>query len=345
MKLSRFKKADAVRRYLLELIRNGRANPVSIAQPVLDLSRQSINNHLRWLVANGYLIAEGDKRGRKYKLGSKREQSATYNLSSIQEHVVYSQDFSFVFNDLPDEISSICHYGFTEMLNNAIDHSDGTKVYIYAVRDAENVTIWISDNGEGIFKRIARLLQLADPRESILELSKGKLTTDPENHTGEGIFFTSRVFDYFEIESGDLSFTHTCNKNSDVLLHIDSDYAGTHVIMKTSVDSTLTMKNIFDEYAGPDEYRFEKTIVPVRLVLYEGEQLVSRSQAKRLMNRVERFSIVVLDFEDVELVGQGFADEVFRVFQTSHPKIELVPINMTEDVEKMIRRVSPPTAM
>ena len=35
----------------------------------------------------------------------------------------------------------------------------------------------------------------------VWELPKsGKLTTDPDNHTGEGIFFTSRVFDEFEID-------------------------------------------------------------------------------------------------------------------------------------------------
>lgn len=45
-----------------------------------------------------------------------------------------------------------------------------------------------------------------DERDAILELSKGKLITDAENHAGEGIFFTSRVFDEFAVISGGLFF-------------------------------------------------------------------------------------------------------------------------------------------
>ena len=85
------------------------------------------------------------------------------------------------------------------MLNNAIDHSAGTFSSIVAIRDTERVSLKISDNGEGIFNHIARMLKLSDPRESLFELHKGKLTTDPENHTGQGIFFTSRAFDRFHV--------------------------------------------------------------------------------------------------------------------------------------------------
>src|SRR6202012_1695126 len=66
----------------------------------------------------------------------------------------------------------------------------------------------ISDNGIGIFKKIQTELGLLDERHAILELSKGKLTTDPSRHTGEGIFFTSRMFDSFDILSGGVSFAH-----------------------------------------------------------------------------------------------------------------------------------------
>jgi hypothetical protein len=57
--------------------------------------------------------------------------------------------------------------------------------------------IVIYDEGEGIFKKIQRELGLLDARHSVLEISKGKLTTDPDNHTGEGVFFSSRMFDDF----------------------------------------------------------------------------------------------------------------------------------------------------
>lgn len=338
-RFGRTKKSNAIRFYLLEAVKGGRTNLVSNASQIFNVSRQTIHKHLSALVDMHYLIAEGATRSRTYHLGPHRWYANEYNLNEIDEFTVHQRDFSYVFDGLAKNVEEICHYGFTEMLNNAIDHSEGQEVYIEAERDEEKVTIRVYDDGEGIFNRITRLLKLSDPREAILELSKGKLTTDPENHTGEGIFFTSRVFDSYIISSGELDFTHLHELPADYLLHADKEYSGTNVSMAIDANSEREMENVFDEYSGgPEEYRFERTVVPVRLVLYEGEHLVSRSQAKRLLNRVERFRYVILDFKGIDSVGQAFADEVFRVFHSRHPEIELVPVNMDEQITKMMHR-------
>lgn len=85
------------------------------------------------------------------------------------------------------------------MFNNAIDHSGGTAITVQINKTAISTEIIISDDGIGIFKKIQSEFDLLDERHAIFELSKGKLTTDPRNHSGEGIFFTSRMFDQFEI--------------------------------------------------------------------------------------------------------------------------------------------------
>jgi anti-sigma regulatory factor (Ser/Thr protein kinase) len=337
--LGKTPKSVSIRFFLLDAIKDGRLDYLQNAVKLFGITRQAVHRHLSDLVASGYLMAEGSTRARKYTLGPKRWYAANYDISAIDESTAYRRDFSFVFAGLPANIEDICHYGFTEMLNNAIDHSEGTEIYVTASRTEAQISITIRDIGEGIFLRIARLLNLPDPRESLLELSKGKLTTDPKNHTGEGIFFTSRAFDAFYIVSGDLTFSHTDENTLDCLLHNDKARKGTTVIMEISTASNKDLKNIFDAYSsGPDEYRFDRTVVPVRLALYEGERLVSRSQAKRILNRVERFKHVILDFEGVDSIGQAFADEVFRVFKNTHPQIELLHINTNMDVLKMIRR-------
>ena len=81
-----------------------------------------------------------------------------------------------------------------------------------------------------------------------------------------------------------------------------------------------------------------KTQVPVFLAIYGNENLISRSQAKRLLVRFEKFKTIILDFEGVDMIGQAFADEIFRVFQNTHPTIDIRPINTNEQVEKMISR-------
>jgi len=337
MELGKTKRSRLIRRFLLNAVKAGNHQLVHDGQETFQVSRQTIHNHLTALVKMGYLEAAGNTSGRTYCLGTKRYHSQQFSLSNLRESDVYYRDFGFVFKDMPHNIEDICHYGFTEMLNNAIDHSGGQTVNVQVERTAQFVEINISDTGEGIFKKIARIMDLGDPRESILELSKGKLTTDPENHTGQGIFFTSRTFDAFYIYSGDLIFSHD-DGSSDYLLHNENKHDGTYVYMRILMGSNRNLEEVFDAYTGSEDedYAFNKTVVPVKLVLYEGERLVSRSQAKRILNRVEKFKTVLLDFDGVDTIGQAFADEVFRVFVRKNPDIKLYPSHTTESIDRMI---------
>ncbi|MBQ1764469.1 MAG: STAS-like domain-containing protein, partial [Aquincola sp.] len=193
----------------------------------------------------------------------------------------------------------------------------------------------------GIFRKIARALDLPDERQALLELSKGKFTTDPTRHSGEGVFFTSRMFDQFLIQANDLRYAHLSADLQDRLDEVADAADGTIVFMSIAADSTRTTREIFDQYtSGPDDFTFDKTVVPMRLAKYGTEQLVSRSQAKRLIARFDRFKIVVLDFEGVDSIGQGFADELFRVYARAHPDIRLETVNAGEDVLRMVRRVT-----
>ena len=103
--------------------------------------------------------------------------------------------------------------------------------------------------------------------------------------------------------------------------------------------TSRTLREVFDRYASEEEdYGFTKTVVPVRMLKVGTENLVSRSQAKRLLSRFENFKTVILDFEGIEMVGQAFADEIFRVFARRHPDLDITPINMEEEVARMVAR-------
>ena len=338
MKLAKTKRSELIRRFLLNAIKAGNAEFLHDAMEIFGLSRQAIHGHLAALVDMGCLAATGNTKGRSYILGPVRSHTETLPVTGLSESDVYYRDFGFMFKDLPRDIESICHYGFTEMLNNAIDHSEGQLAVVAVERSLVDITITIIDDGEGIFEHIARIMGLHDARESILELSKGKLTTDPDNHSGQGIFFSSRAFDNFYIASGDLSFSHRDGDNNVWLLHGEKGRAGTVVDMRIALDSERTLRSVFDMFTGTEEenFAFNKTVVPIRLATYEGERLVSRSQGKRILNRIEKFKTVMLDFTGVDSIGQAFADEVFRVFVRQHPSIALIPVHMNEDIRRMV---------
>ena len=235
----------------------------------------------------------------------------------------------------------ICQYSFTEMFNNAIEHSEGKHALVKIERTARSVSVSVYDDGIGIFEKIKSNFALADYRHAILELAKGKLTTDPKHHSGEGIFFTSRVFDEFAITANKYQLLHHNRLVGDWLIE-DEDLAGngTMVNMKIAVDSPRTLKEVFDRYANPDtdDYGFSRTHVTLRLAQYGHDQLMSRSQDKRVLSRFERFKEVFLDFSGIEAIGQAFADEIFRVYAADHPEIKLVAANANEQVSHMIGR-------
>lgn len=325
------------RSILQDVARDGRNVAARLARRQ-KVSRQAASAWLAALKGEGLIVSAGVGRGVRYQLAPLAHTSRAYPREGLDEDRVWTDVFVPALRDLPENVRDTWHYAATEMVNNAIDHSGSAEVSVGLQRDALGTTAYVADEGEGIFLKIQRALKLYDPREAILELAKGRLTTDPTRHTGEGIFFVSKVMDAFEIRSGRLHFMHS-EWAEDTLLERAADAPGTLVLMKLANDSRGTLKGVFDRFAAPEEYTFDKTIVPVRLALYEGEKLVSRSQAKRLTQRFERFRTVVLDFSGVAEIGQAFADEVFRVFQTAHPATKLVPTEMTPAVRKMIRRV------
>ncbi len=313
---------------------------VAVVGTALGLTRQTVVARARALIKAGYLAKSGTTRP-TYSLGPSRRAVFTHVLRGLDEGRVWLHDVAPVLRGLPANVIEICHHGLTEMVNNAIDHSGGSHLRVFVDRTREMVTLMVADDGIGIFRKITAALALPDERLALLELAKGKLTTDPRRHTGEGVFFTSRMFDRFQIASGGLVFDHDDAQVDDLLDDIEPRYArrGTTVLMEIATKSKRTAKQVFDRFSsGPDDYAFAKTVVPVRLARVGDENLVSRSQAKRLMQRVERFRTVVLDFAGVASIGQAFADEVFRVFANAHPDVELVPMHATPTVQQMIRR-------
>lgn len=330
---------EAIRRRALQLAARGRPAVATTLAQEFGVTRQSAHVHLRRMVSAGQLTAEGTTRNKRYRLVELRSAQETFAREGLREDIVWRKLCVPVVGDLPENVRAVWQYGITEMVNNAIDHSGSPELTVSIWRNALYTTAAVADRGEGIFLKIQRAFELYDPREAILELAKGKLTTDPDNHTGEGIFFASKMFDAFDIRSGALHFMHDADL-LDVLIERPGDAPGTLVVMRIDNDSSRTTREVFDQFAVPEEFTFAKTIVPVRLAQYEGEKLVSRSQAKRLTMRFERFQSVILDFDGVAEIGQAFADEVFRVFRVAHPKTALVPIHMTDAVREMVGRVT-----
>ncbi len=258
----------------------------------------------------------------------------------------------FIAPSLPPlrtNVAKLCSFGFLEMMNNAIDHSGGwnADATAYFNSEANLLTLMVVDNGVGLFEKVRSHYGLADLGQAVFELSKGKVTTAPSEHSGTGVFFVSRLFDSFSILANQwvLARSPAGKWLADVRAEVTR---GTTVVMKINLDSERQPSEVFDMYAPPSEdYEFTKTQLILKLAKQANVGFMSRSEARRMAMRLEEFREVWVDFEGVEEIYPPFADELFRVFADKHPDTKLSAVNANDRVLGLIksveaRRGSPP---
>jgi len=307
------------------------------------ISRQALNPHLRALIDGGKLIKTGSTKNARYHTSVKAEIkerfAGDFQVAGLDESHIY-QRLSLSLNLsrwLKPDVESIANYAFTEMLNNVIDHSGSNQTRVRASMGAGTLSFEIKDWGKGVFASIAEGLLLDSEQDAMVELVKGKTKTMPEAHSGEGIFFTSKAVDRFVLRSHRIQMEWN-RVQGDVFVSTPRYTKGTTVKLEIKRESRLKLEDIFSRFAPEEfDYKFQKTLVHVKLL---NKEYVSRSEAKRLLQNLDKFRVVELDFRDVQAMGQGFADEIFRVFYRNYPNIEIHAINTSPVIQAMIQHVS-----
>lgn len=307
-----------------------------------NVTRQAAHYHLARMTERGELIHEGSRRGSRYRRSAQR--THTYQLAGLTEDEVWG-DERIAMREIDPEVFEtpnvvkILNFAFTEMVNNAIDHSHGSTVSVRWFVDTERIVFEVDDDGVGAFFEIRQQHGLADDFEAIGELSKGKQTTDPARHSGLGIFFTSRMVSRFVLTAGQLSWIVDNEIHDTALGWLDEPRKGTLVRCEIRRDTTVTPSQVFAERSDPETGRFDKTTIHVDLFRERGGNFISRTEAKRVGTYLEGFSVVELDFTGIAEIGQGFADELFRVWARENPTSRLVPVNANPAILAMIATV------
>lgn len=331
---------DKIKEYILDKIGDNE-DVVQKTSVAFGISKTTVYRYLDALIDCGAINRK--KRGR-YGLVEKRK-TFTYKNTDLEEDVIFVKDIKPILEeqDLLPNVMNIWNYAFTEMFNNAIEHSESSKIMCSIVTSHASTRILILDEGVGIFNKIQKYYGYDSLDDAIGELFKGKLTTDSTNHTGEGIFFTSRLMDTFITVSSKKYFSHNnYYEISETLADDDElnkimDNKGTIVYMQLANRSHKQIKEVFDMFSGTDT-GFNKTSIPMKNV-FGNNFPVSRSQAKRLYNRFDKFDEVELDFKDVDEIGQAFTHELFIKFANLHPEINITVVHANKDVQGMIDRV------
>jgi len=337
---------DKIKEFILAQVPEHPRDIVPLTVKRFEVTPTTIHRHLNKLLKQGEVVKTGRTRGASYFIKSALQKKLEFAINpELEEHQVWMDYFHDAFAILPENVYSICNYAFGEMLNNAIDHSQGTRIAVRSKIKKDVLKLNIYDNGVGIFNKIKNAFGLENERAGILELTKGKLTTDPDHHTGEGIFFTSRAVDEFTIISSRLTYIKNNLKDDWFIETSDHPIKGTGIFLQIHLNSNKKLKDVFRQYSTVAQEegvsKFDKTHIRVELSRSGQDRYVSRSQAKRIVTGLDKFNHIILDFTHIKTVGQGFVDEVFRVFQSKHPAIKIEYTNANEDVRFMIERSLP----
>ena len=300
--------------------------------------------HLRKLVESGEVVSTGKARATRWR--RRFDFVFTWPLkvpegeSPPAEHEMWSQAWAEIHIGLPTSPSpqavGILNYGVTEVLNNAIDHSGGTTVRLSSRVQAHGIEIVITDDGVGALKHVQDHFGLPSGLDAIAHIAKGKQPTDPARHSGQGLFFTSKALDRFELDANGHIWM-VDNTRGDTAIGRGTTKTGTRVSLILSLSTTRSIKDVFDRFTDSETHRITKNVLRVSLATH-GSEFVSRSEAKRLARGLELYGEVVLDFEEVTTVGQGFVDELFRVWAGANEGTRLIPVNMSPEVEFLVKR-------
>jgi anti-sigma regulatory factor (Ser/Thr protein kinase) len=177
-----------------------------------NVSRQYANLLISAMVEEHKLIKLGSTKNAFYVLPeyAKAHQEIfplkyvkAFKNKGLEEHKVLSQiDQEFpALKNLPENVRSIFTYAFSEMFNNAIEHSKSVRIGMEVSIPKKILSFTIQDSGVGVFRNVMKQRGLKSEIEAIQDILKGKTTTMPKSHSGEGIFFTSKAADFFILDS------------------------------------------------------------------------------------------------------------------------------------------------
>ena len=330
---------EQIKLYILKLIN---ANDKDFANKTVEtfgVSKSTVYNYVKKMCEDN-ILRKVEKGSPPYEIVTVKHIFKYDNEGLLSEDKIFRTHIEPLLKDLDKNVFSVWRYAFTEMMNNAIEHSKSSKIVVGVATNLLETRITIGDNGIGIFKNIQTFLK--EKRNEDLPLDEcaalllaGKFTTAEQYHSGEGIFFTSHLMDKFIIVSDDMFFSRD-NFTDATVKGIDG-VSSTLVWMSLSNQSKKTTKEVFDRFSDAEE-GFIRTHIPVAHMFAYGNP-ISRSEARRLGTLIADFKEITLDFSGVEEVGQAFCHELFVVWQRNNPDIVINIVGACDDVDFMIQRV------
>ena len=325
-----------IKKFILNNLHRHRKDIISTTIQKFGISRQAILKHMHTLINEKQIVAYGKTRDRYYEL---RPQVNFYKSVELKDgykpkHTIDNYIINHI-SSLKPNIIEIIRFSMDALLNNILDHSKATKFYFKIYLTYNDLHIILNDNGIGLFENIKTLLNFDNAHIAAIELAKGPLTTDPDNHSGDELFTLMHLFDYAKIESSEKSLKYLNQKN---FWKIDDSIhkQGTRIHLKINPFSKRSCQSIFKKLFVSKKMSIK---VPINLIKTDENQIVNtRAQAKSLLRNIEKLNLIEFDFNNIDIIGPAFADELIRNTKKKNETANIKWINSNKMIDALMSR-------
>ena len=116
-------RAQEIRQYILDHLTADDFTEISRETAKrFGVSRKLVHKQLKRLEAKSIIEGRGNTKARVHRLVVE-DSTKRVAVEGLEEDRLWDEFGSPRLRDLPENVLSICRYGFTEMVNNVIDHS------------------------------------------------------------------------------------------------------------------------------------------------------------------------------------------------------------------------------
>ena len=327
--------SEQIKDFILENLTRHQKDIIKATILKFGLSRQAILKHMHTLISEDRVVAHGKTRDRFYELIPLVNYSQTIDVnSSFSPDEILKKQILPNLNSVALNIYEICEFSIMALLSNALDHAQATKLHYKLYVSPNDVHFVLSDNGIGIFENLNNSLILEDIQVAAIEIAKGRITTDPQNHGGDELMTVIHLFDKVTIDSSGICLTYY-NKKNEWTVTRSSQQKGTRIHLEIKSNSRRTCQEIFRQIFD----RENKLVrIPVNLVRSDGEQVNSRIQAQSLLHNIKDLTEIEFDFKNIELIGPAFADELVRKTKEKNQIANIKWTNSTKMVDVLMSR-------
>ena len=120
------------------------------------------------------------------------------------------------------------------------------------------------------------------------------------------------------------------------MINHSTQQQGTRIHLEIEPSSERTCQNIFQKiFTGRDQ----SIRIPINLLTVSGSELVnSRAQAQSVLRNISDLKKIEFDFNNIDLIGPAFADELVRKTKAKNQVADIKWINCNETVDVLMSR-------